>query len=133
VAVEARNLAGLPGDVDFTTGASLPISALTAWQGLFDPGHLQPGQAVLVHGAAGAVGTMATQLAREDAGARERQSSPSVLRRRIQQHWVRDRHWADLDSPSTAVDGEVRIRMIRSVCGCPGGSYASWQPKDPEH
>ena len=35
VAVEARNLAPLPGDVDFTVGASLPISGLTAWQGLF--------------------------------------------------------------------------------------------------
>ncbi|HEY9290239.1 MAG TPA: NADP-dependent oxidoreductase [Microlunatus sp.] len=65
VAVEARNLAPLPGDVDFTVGASLPISGLTAWQGLFDHGHLQPGQAVLAHGAAGAVGTMVVQLARE--------------------------------------------------------------------
>src|SRR5215510_9710111 len=35
VAIEARNLAPLPGDVDFTVGASLPISGLTAWQGLF--------------------------------------------------------------------------------------------------
>jgi NADPH:quinone reductase-like Zn-dependent oxidoreductase len=65
VAIEARNLAGLPGDVDFTTGASLPISGLTAWQGLFDHGRLQAGQSVLAHGAAGAVGTMVTQLARE--------------------------------------------------------------------
>src|SRR5215210_1687183 len=65
VAIEARNLAPLPGDVDFTVGASLPISGLTAWQGLFDHGHLQAGQSVLVHGAAGAVGTMVTQLARE--------------------------------------------------------------------
>src|SRR5215211_5312685 len=65
VAVEARNLAPLPGDVDFTAGASLPISGLTAWQGLFDHGRLQPGQSVLVHGAAGAVGSMVTQLARE--------------------------------------------------------------------
>jgi NADPH:quinone reductase-like Zn-dependent oxidoreductase len=65
VAVEARNLARLPGDVDFTVGASLPISGLTAWQGLFDHGHLQAGQTVLVHGAAGAVGSMVTQLARE--------------------------------------------------------------------
>ena len=46
-------------------GASLPISGLTAWQGLFDHGHLQVGQSVLAHGAAGAVGTMVTQLARE--------------------------------------------------------------------
>jgi NADPH:quinone reductase-like Zn-dependent oxidoreductase len=64
-AVEARNLAPLPGDVDFTVGASLPISGLTAWQGLFEHGRLQPGQSVLVHGAAGAVGSMVTQLARE--------------------------------------------------------------------
>jgi NADPH:quinone reductase-like Zn-dependent oxidoreductase len=65
VAVEARNLAPLPGDVDFTAGASLPISGLTAWQGLFEHGRLRAGQSVLVHGAAGAVGTMVTQLARE--------------------------------------------------------------------
>jgi len=65
VAGEARNLAPLPGEVDFTVGASLPISGLTVWQGLFEHGHLQAGQSVLVHGAAGAVGSMATQLARE--------------------------------------------------------------------
>ncbi|GAB1513127.1 NADP-dependent oxidoreductase [Actinophytocola sp. KF-1] len=64
-AVEARNLAPLPGDVDFAVGASLPISGLTAWQGLFDHGHLRAGQSVLAHGAAGAVGAMVTQLARE--------------------------------------------------------------------
>src|SRR5574342_470488 len=64
-AVEARNLAPLPGDIDFTVGASLPISGLTAWQGLFQHGRLQAGQSVLVHGAAGAVGSMVTQLARE--------------------------------------------------------------------
>jgi len=64
-AVEARNLAPLPGDVDFTVGASLPISGLTAWQALFDHGRLRAGQTVLAHGAGGAVGTMVTQLARE--------------------------------------------------------------------
>src|SRR6201985_1606865 len=65
VAMESRNLAPLPGEGDFTVGASLPISGLTAWQGLFQHGRLQAGQSVLVHGAAGAVGSMATQLARE--------------------------------------------------------------------
>src|ERR671913_1382916 len=65
VAVAVRNLAPLPGDVDFTVGASLPISGLTAWQGLFEHGRLQAGQSVLAHGAAGAVGSMVTQLARE--------------------------------------------------------------------
>jgi NADPH:quinone reductase-like Zn-dependent oxidoreductase len=46
-------------------GASLPISGLTVWQGLFQHGRLRAGQSVLVHGAAGAVGSMATQIARE--------------------------------------------------------------------
>ena len=65
VAVEARNLAPLPGDVDFTVGAALVMPGLTAWQGLFEHGRLRAGQSVLVHGAAGVVGSMVTQLARE--------------------------------------------------------------------
>ena len=65
IAVEARNLAPLPGDVDFTVGAALVMPGLTAWQGLFDHGRLQAGQTILVHGAAGVVGSMATQLAHE--------------------------------------------------------------------
>jgi NADPH:quinone reductase-like Zn-dependent oxidoreductase len=68
VAMEARNLAPLPGDVDFTVAASLPISGLTAWQGLFEHGRLRSGQSVIAHGAAGAVGAMVTQLAREFGG-----------------------------------------------------------------
>jgi NADPH:quinone reductase-like Zn-dependent oxidoreductase len=65
VVVEARNLAPLPGDVDFTVGAGVAMTGLTAWQGLFEHGRLQAGQSVLVHGTAGAVGSIATQLARE--------------------------------------------------------------------
>jgi NADPH:quinone reductase-like Zn-dependent oxidoreductase len=64
-AVEARNLAVLPDDIDFTVGASLPISGLTAWQGLIVHGRLRAGQRVIAHGAAGAVGSMVTQLAHE--------------------------------------------------------------------
>src|SRR5690242_8641209 len=63
-AVEARNLTPLPGDVDFTVGAALVMPGLTAWQGLFEHGRLRAGQSVLVHGAAGVVGSMASQLAR---------------------------------------------------------------------
>src|SRR5690349_23447505 len=63
-AVEARNLAPLPGDVDFVVAASLPISGLTAWQGLFQHGRLRAGQSIVAHGAAGAVGAMVVQLAR---------------------------------------------------------------------
>ncbi|QFY11652.1 zinc-binding dehydrogenase [Nonomuraea phyllanthi] len=65
VAVEARNLAPLPAEVDHTTAAALPISGLTAWQGMVDHGRLASGQTVLIHGIAGAVGSIAAQLARE--------------------------------------------------------------------
>src|ERR1700741_3170439 len=65
VAVQARTLAPLPGDVDVTVGAALVMPGLTAWQGLFEHGRLRAGQSVLVHGAAGVVGSMASQLARE--------------------------------------------------------------------
>src|ERR1700750_2839064 len=68
-AVEARNLAPLPADIDHTVAAALPISGLTGWQGLFDHGRLTTGQTVLIHGAVGGVGSIAVQLARE-AGAR---------------------------------------------------------------
>ncbi|WP_123028432.1 NADP-dependent oxidoreductase [Mycolicibacterium stellerae] len=69
VAVEARNLAPLSAGIDHTMAAALPISGLTAWQGLFTHGRLEAGQTVLIHGAAGGVGSIAVQLARE-AGAR---------------------------------------------------------------
>ena len=80
VAIEARNLAPLPGDVDFTVAASLPISGLTAWQGLFQHGRLQAGQSVLAHGAAGAVGSIVTQLAREAGAMSSAPDAPQTAR-----------------------------------------------------
>ncbi|HEY4324657.1 MAG TPA: NADP-dependent oxidoreductase [Mucilaginibacter sp.] len=65
VAIEARNLAPLPDDIDFNEGNALVMPGLTAWQGLFDRGELETGQRVLVHGAAGIVGSMAVQLAHQ--------------------------------------------------------------------
>jgi len=64
-AVESRNLAPLPADVDHTAAAALPISGLTAWQALIDHARLTTGQTVLIHGAAGGVGSIAVQLARD--------------------------------------------------------------------
>jgi len=64
VAVEARNLAAKPRTVDHVHAAAVPRAGLTAWQGLFDHGKLAQGQTVVVHGAGGAVGSMAVQLAR---------------------------------------------------------------------
>ena len=82
VAVEARNLAPLSAGIDHTVAAALPISGLTAWQGLFDHGHLATGQTVLIHGAAGAVGSIALQLARE-MGARVIGSGRTVQREMV--------------------------------------------------
>jgi NADPH:quinone reductase-like Zn-dependent oxidoreductase len=69
VAVEARNLAAKPGGIDHVQAAAVPLAGLTAWQALFDHGHLRAGQSVLIHGAGGGVGSHAVQLARS-AGAR---------------------------------------------------------------
>jgi NADPH:quinone reductase-like Zn-dependent oxidoreductase len=64
VAVEARNVAPKPQTVDHVHAAALPRAGLTAWQALFDHGKLAKGQTVVIHGAGGAVGSMAVQLAR---------------------------------------------------------------------
>jgi NADPH:quinone reductase-like Zn-dependent oxidoreductase len=64
VAVEARNLALKPQTVDHVHAAAIPRAGLTAWQALFDHGKLGRGQTVVIHGAGGAVGSTAIQLAR---------------------------------------------------------------------
>lgn len=56
-------LAPKPQSLDFVHAAEVPISALTAWQALFDHAHLAAGQRVLVQGATGGVGAFAVQLA----------------------------------------------------------------------
>lgn len=62
--VKALELVAMPASLDFPAAAAVPLAAMTAWQGLFDHGALQPGQSVLVHGAAGGVGHLAVQLAK---------------------------------------------------------------------
>ena len=64
VAVEARNLAPKPRTADHVHAAAVPRAGLTAWQALFDHGRLANGQTVVIHGAGGAVGSTAVQLAR---------------------------------------------------------------------
>jgi NADPH:quinone reductase-like Zn-dependent oxidoreductase len=112
-AVEARNLAPLPGDVDFTVGASLPISGLTAWQGLFDHGHLRAGQSVLAHGAAGAVGTMVTQLARE-AGAYVIGTGRAADRQKALDFGAQE--FIDLDD-TDALEGVGGVDLVFDVIG----------------
>ena len=111
-AVEARNLAPLPGDVDFKVGASLPISGLTAWQGLFEHGRLQTGQSVLAHGAAGAVGSMVTQLARE-AGAYVIGTGRTADRQAVLDFGAKE--FVDLDND--ALDDVGEVDLVLDVIG----------------
>jgi len=64
VAARAAELAPKPATLTHSEAAALPLSALTAWQALFDQGELARGQRILIHGGAGGVGTFAVQLAR---------------------------------------------------------------------
>ncbi len=64
VAVTAANVAPKPASLDFAHAAAVPLAALTAWQALHDRGRVQPGQRVLIHAAAGGVGSFAVQFAR---------------------------------------------------------------------
>jgi NADPH:quinone reductase-like Zn-dependent oxidoreductase len=69
IAIDARDVAPKPQTIDHVHAAAVPRAGLTSWQALFDHGQLTRGQTVVVHGAGGAVGSTAVQLARW-AGAR---------------------------------------------------------------
>lgn len=60
----AAMLAKKPSSLSYVEAASVPVIAVTAWQGLFDQARLEAGQTVVIHGAAGNVGAYAVQLAR---------------------------------------------------------------------
>src|SRR5262249_2570717 len=112
VAVEARSLTPLPGDVDFTVGAALVMPGLTAWQGLFEHGHLHAGQSVLVHGAAGVVGSMASQLARE-AGAYVIGTGHAVARQTALDFGAQE--FVDLDNE--ALEDVGKVDLVFDVLG----------------
>jgi NADPH:quinone reductase-like Zn-dependent oxidoreductase len=61
---ESRGIALKPSNISFEQAAAVPIAAITALQGLRDKAHVQPGQAVLINGASGGVGTFAVQIAK---------------------------------------------------------------------
>src|SRR5262245_21208782 len=64
VSVPADIVAPAPRTLGDVESASIPLAALSAWQGLFEHGALRVGERVLIHGATGGVGRFATQLAR---------------------------------------------------------------------
>jgi NADPH:quinone reductase-like Zn-dependent oxidoreductase len=112
VAVEARNLVPLSDGVDPIEAAALPISGLTAWQGLFTHGRVEAGQTVLIHGAAGGVGSVAVQLAHE-AGARVIGTGRSSHRRTVLDLGADG--FVDLEHDQ--LDGVGAVDMVLDVMG----------------
>ncbi|WP_431220193.1 NADP-dependent oxidoreductase [Leifsonia xyli] len=131
VAVEARNLAPLPADIDFVSAASLPISGLTALQGLFVHGNITPGQTVLVTGAAGAVGKAVCQLAREAGayviGAGREQQEARILEAGAHRFLNLDEDSSEEDNQVDLLfdilDGPICARLAERIR--PGGTLVS--------
>lgn len=132
VAIEVRCLAPKPASVDFIEAAAIPQAALTSWQALFDHGHLESGQTVLIHGAGGGVGSMAVPLARW-AGARVIGTGRGNARQRVldlgAEQFVdieRD-DWEDAVGPVDLVydiiGGDVLARSVPLVK--PGGALVT--------
>ena len=131
IAIDARNLAPLSVDIDFVDAASLAMPGLTAWQGLFDYGHLQAGQSVFVPGAAGAVGSVVVQLARA-AGARVIGGGRAAHRETVLEFGANE--FVDLEGDDLAAvggvnlvfdvfGGEIGARAAKLVA--PGGTLVS--------
>jgi NADPH:quinone reductase-like Zn-dependent oxidoreductase len=132
VTIEARSLAPKPTTVDFVEAAAIPQAALTSWQALFDHGHLEPGQTVVIHGAAGGVGSMGVQLARW-AGAHVLGTGRAGARQRVLELGADDfvdverSGWeagvGQVDLVYDAIGGEVLARSPAIVK--PGGALVS--------
>ena len=107
VTIEARSLAPKPMTVDFIEAAAIPQAGLTSWQALFDHGHLESGQTVMIHGAGGGVGSMAVQLARW-AGAQVIGTGRAGSRKRVLELGAEDFVDVEQDGWETAV-GQVDL------------------------
>jgi NADPH:quinone reductase-like Zn-dependent oxidoreductase len=107
VTIEARSLAPKPTTLDFIEAAAIPQAGLTSWQALFDHGHLESGQTVVIHGAGGGVGSMAVQLARW-AGADVIGTGRAAARQRVLELGADDFVDVERDGWETAV-GQVDL------------------------
>jgi NADPH:quinone reductase-like Zn-dependent oxidoreductase len=121
VIIEARSLAPKPTSVDFIEAASLPQAGLTSWQALFEHGHLESGQTVLIHGAGGGVGSIGVQLARW-AGAHVIGTGRASARGRVLELGAADFVDVDRDSWQNAI-GPVDL-----VYDCIGGDVLARSP-----
>jgi NADPH:quinone reductase-like Zn-dependent oxidoreductase len=132
IAIEARDVAPAPTTIDHVQAASLPQAGLTSCQGLFDHGRLTSGQTVMVHGAAGAVGSIAVQLAKAK-GARVIGTGRSKVRSMVlglgadEFVDVEQDGWQDIvediDVVFDTIGGDVLARSVRIVKS--GGALVS--------
>jgi NADPH:quinone reductase-like Zn-dependent oxidoreductase len=107
VTIEVRSLAPKPATVDFIEAAAIPQAGLTSWQALFDHGHLESGQTVVIHGAGGGVGSVGVQLANE-AGAHVIGTGRAGARQRVLELGADDFVDVEQDGWETAV-GQVDL------------------------
>ncbi len=132
VTIEAHSLAPRPRTLDFVEAAAIPQAGLTSWQALFDHGHLESGQTVVIHGAAGGVGSVGVQLAHW-AGARVIGTGRASARKRVRELGadefvdVEQDGWehtiGQVDLVYDAIGGDVLARSPAIVK--PGGALVS--------
>ncbi len=109
-----------PESVSFDQAAAVPVAGLTALQGLRDKGHLQPGQKVLINGAAGGIGTFAVQIVLRSLGA------DRVI------DYTRDDFTQDSERYDLLLDnvGNRRLSAMRRVLGPSGKCVMAGAPKE---
>jgi NADPH:quinone reductase-like Zn-dependent oxidoreductase len=132
IAIEARDVAPAPTTLDHVQAASLPQAGLTSCQALFDHGGLEAGQTAVIHGAAGAVGSIAVQLAKAK-GARVIGTGRSTVRSLVldlgADQFVDIEHgaWSDgieqADVVFDTIGGDILARSVDVVK--PGGALVS--------
>ncbi|MGN9821081.1 NADP-dependent oxidoreductase [Streptomyces sp. SD11] len=132
VIAPARALARKPAEVDHTQAGALPLAALTAWQALVDTADVRPGQRVLIHAAAGGVGHLAVQIAKErgayvigTASAGKHEFLRGLGADELVDYRETDFAEAvrDVDVVLDTIGGDYRSRSLRTLC--PGGLLVS--------
>ncbi|MDI4237596.1 NADP-dependent oxidoreductase [Bradyrhizobium sp. Arg237L] len=128
----AGMLAKKPSSLSYAEAASVPVVAVTAWQGLFDHARLEAGQTVVIHGAAGNVGAYAVQLARRarlrsiaTAGTKDIEYVQSLGADRVLDYHTQhfEEEVKDADAVLDLVGGETQIRSFQVLR--PGGRLIS--------
>ncbi len=131
-AASAAMLAKKPSSLSYAEAASVPVVAVTAWQGLFDHARLEAGQTVVIHGAAGNVGAYAVQLARRarlrsiaTAGAKDVEYVRSLGADEVLNYHTQrfEEEVKDADAVLDLVGGETQMRSFQVLR--PGGKLIS--------